>query len=218
MGKNTSLGKDSEAGNLERTKMANIAKNRFCMVKEMHRKSLEKAIAEEKADRQITQLCRFVSKTKGFFTSSSCAGRIILLQLPKNENKLDASFHRKWHRRVKERELWQGISEKTEGELWFKLDAFILHIGANSLENANLILGAMKRAGVKRGGIMVAKDGKFLIELQGTQAMAFPVKKESKILVSGDYMHYALERANKKLAKNYAMLKRLEKEFRKCLK
>ncbi len=191
---------------------------RFAMVKAMHKKSLEKAIAERKADLQIIPLCRFVSKTKNFFTSSSCAGRIILLQLPKGESKREACFHRKWHRVVKEKELWEGIDAEIKGELWFKLDPFIFHVGANSLENAKKVLVAMTKAGVKRGGIIVAKPGKFLVELQGSQGIAFPVKKGKKVLVEKEYMKYILKRANEKLEKNYALLKRLEKEFRKELK
>jgi len=191
---------------------------RFAMVKVMHKKSLEKAIAEKKADLQIISLCRFVSKTKNFFTSSSCAGRIILLQLPKGESKREACFHRKWHCVVKEKELWEGIDAETKGELWFKLDPFIFHVGANSLENAKKVLAAMTKAGVKRGGIIVAKPGKFLVELQGSQGIAFPVKKEKKVLVEKEYMKYILERANEKLEKNYTLLKRLEKEFKKELK
>jgi len=199
-------------------KDSGLGRERFAMVKAMHKKSLEKAIEEGKADRQMIPLCRFVAKSKNFFTSSSCAGRIILLQLPKDENKREASFHRKWHQAVKEKELWQGIEAETVGELWFKLDPFILHIGADSLQNANKILACMKKAGIKRGGIMVAKPGKFLIEMQGTQGMAFPVKKDGNVLIDKDYMKYVLARANEKLGKNYALLKKLEKAFRKGLK
>ncbi len=207
------MGKNSD---LNKKKFAGI--ERFTMVNAMHKKSFEKAVNEGKADKQIIPMCRFVSKTKNFFTSSSCAGRIILLQLPKGESKKDASFHRKWHRIVKEKELWEGINAVTSGELWFKLDPFILHIGADSLENSKKVLAAMTKAGVKRGGIIVAKPGKFLVELQGSQGIAFPVKKRKKVLVEKEYMKYILERANEKLEKNYSLLKRLEKEFRKGLK
>ena len=194
-----------------------IAENRFSMVKKMHKNSFEKAAAEKKADGQMLSLCGFIAKTRHFFTSSSCAGRIILLQLPKDENKQQASFHRKWHMAVSEQELWEGIKAKSRGELWFKLDPFILHIGANSMANANRILAGMKKAGVKRGGIIVAKPGKYLIEMQGTQSIAMPVKKGKKILASEQLMHYILQRANKKLEKNYAHLKRLESVFREEL-
>ncbi len=194
----------------EKKKNLEPAKNRFEMVKALHKRSLEKAIEEKKADKLAIPMCKFVSRTKNFFTSSSCAGRIILLQLPEDESKKDACFHRKWHRKIKEKELWEGINAESKGNLWFKLDPFILHIGANTIENARTILKIMKETGIKRGGIIVAKPGKFLIELQGTQVMSFPVKKEKEAVIDKEYMNYALGIANKKLERNYALLKKLE--------
>jgi len=206
MGKDRDLGKNKAGA------------ERFSMVKAMHRKSFEKAVLGKKADKQIIPMCRFVSKTKHFFTSSSCAGRIILLQLPKEESKKEASFHRKWHRKARKKELWEGIGAESKGELWFKLDPFILHIGTDSLENAKKILAVMKKAGVRRGGIIVAKPGKFLIEMQGSQGIAFPVKKDDEAVVEEEFMEYVLMRANQKLERNYALLKRLEQVFRRELK
>ena len=177
------MGRDS---NLNKKDYSGI--ERFAMVNAMHKKSLEKAIQEKKADKQIIPLCRFVSKTKNFFTSSSCAGRIILLQLPKGESKREACFHRKWHCVVKEKELWEGIDAETKGELWFKLDPFIFHVGANSLENAKKVLAAMTKAGVKRGGIIVAKPGKFLVELKG--------RNKGMVTKSDRLTHLEAERQN----------------------
>ena len=109
------------------------------------------------------------------------------------------------------------MNEKTGGELWLKVDPFILHIGCETLEGANTILAAMRRAGVKRGGIILASPGKFIIELQGTEKMGVPVKSGAKIFADEKYLGYLLEKANKLVSKNYARLERLESEFRKSL-
>jgi tRNA(Phe) wybutosine-synthesizing methylase Tyw3 len=65
---------------------------------------------------------------------------------------------------------------------------------------------------------MVAKPGKFLIELQGNQGIALPVKKGKSALVEKKHLRYILRRANEKLAKNYRHLKKLEREFAEALK
>jgi tRNA wybutosine-synthesizing protein 3 len=191
---------------------------RFAMVKARHTETFEKAACGGKADRQAISLCRFVAKTKNYFTSSSCAGRIILLELPKGGSKKDANFHRKWHCSTSFGKVKKALAENTRGVLWFKLDPFILHIGAKNIGGAAKILSAMKKAGVKRGGIIVAKEGKFLIELQGTESMALPVKKDSKMLVDESYLRFIVAEANRKLARNYKRLKKLEQEFRRALK
>jgi len=195
-----------------------VEKNRFRAVKAYHKGTLEDAIGKNLADEKMVPLCKFVSKTKNYFTSSGCAGRILLIQLPKGESKREASFHRRWHRQVSFKEAKEAIQGKTTGELWLKMEPFILHIGSNTLANAKKVLAIMRRAGVKRGGIIVAKPGKFLVELQGTQEMALPVKQGRKVLVEDSYLQWVIEKANSKLEMNYEMLERFERECRKGLK
>jgi len=199
---------------------ANLAKkpkSRFEMVKERHRQTYETALSQGKVDLQMQPLCTFVTGTKDYFTSSCCSGRIMLLE-KRGDKKLENFFHRKWHRNVLRIELLEGFNEMVLGELWFKLDPFILHIGCENIENANKVLFAMKNAGVKRGGVMVAQDGKFLIELLGTEQMGFPIKLGSKKLVDWKYLEAILPKANKMLSKNYRRIEKLEGEFRKALR
>ncbi len=197
----------------------NKAETRFKMIKERHKKTFFKAVKEKKADKQMIPLCRYISSTKNFFTSSSCAGRILLLDVGKEGNKREAAFHSKWHRKVKLKELTEGINKKhQEEELWFKLDPFILHLGTNTLENAEKILKTTRKTGIRRAGIMTVEEGKFIVELIGTQVISFPIKIKEKVLLNEEYLKKALEKANKKLEKNYLQLKKFEKICRKELK
>ena len=219
MEKAATVGKKRRTG--EKTKMekaATVGEKRFAMVKQRHKESFDKAVEKNLADEKMVSLCNFVAGTKNFFTSSGCAGRILLIQLPKGESKREASFHRRWHRAVCLEEVKQALQEKTVGEVWMNMEPFILHIGCNTIENARGILRVMSRAGVKRGGILVAKPGKFLVELQGTQEMSLPLKQNEKVLVQDAYLKWLVEKANSKMQKNEEMLKRFEKECRKALK
>lgn len=191
---------------------------RFSMTKKRHSETFAKAVKEGKADKAFVPLCSFVAKTKNFFTSSCCSGRILVLELQKDEKKLGSNFHRKWHRQVKTNEVWKSLQEPVSGELWFKMEPLILHLGTDSLENANIVLGAMKKAGVKRGGIIVAKPGKFLFEIEGTQRISVPVKSKGKILLEKKFLGFLVKKANDKMKKNSLAIKRLEKELKKVLK
>ncbi|HLD58810.1 MAG TPA: hypothetical protein VI977_04190 [archaeon] len=191
---------------------------RFLMTKKRHAETFAKAVQEGKADEALIPLCSFVAKTKNFFTSSCCSGRILLLQMSKDEKKLGTKFHRKWHNVVKPSEVWNALQEKTSNEIWFKMEPIILHLGTGTLENANIVLETMKRAGVKRGGIIVAKPGKFLFEIEGTQRISVPVKSSEKILVEKEFLEFLVRKANEKIKKNFVTIKRLEKELRKALK
>lgn len=194
-------------------------KSRFEMIKAHNSEQLEEAIAEGKADQKMIKLCRFVNSTKNFFTSSSCAGRIALLSVKSIGKKQPNAFHRKWHRKVTLKEVIEGLEEKAdEKELWFKLDPFILHIGTDNLENARTILQCMRLAGIKRGGIMLAKKEKFIVELQGTHTISLPIRNEGIALVDKEYLSFILKQANDKLVDNYERLKLFEKVCRKELK
>ena len=196
---------------------ADKTSTRFSMVKNRHRQTFFEAVEKKRADPQIISLCTFIAGTKNFFTSSTCSGRIVLLNVNEQETKKEAAFHAKWHRQVEFPELWEALNKKSTEELWFKMEPFIIHIGTGTYKNAEKLLEVMKKCGIKRGGIQVLKEGKIILELSGTQHLSCPAKKEDKILITQEYASEILFRANKKLAKNYQLLEKFEEECRKNL-
>lgn len=197
--------------------LTSMADSRFDMIKKRHNCTFETALKQGKVDEQMQGLCKFIAGTERFYTSSCCSGRILLLE-KRGTRKIDTFFHRKWHREISFEELLEGFNEPTKGEVWLKVDPFILHIGAKSLEDANTVLGAMKKAGVKRGGIIVTKPEKFLIEFQGTETMSVPVKNLEKKLVNEEYLRELSSYANALVSKNYRRLEKLGAELGKALK
>lgn len=190
--------------------------SRFSMLKKRHSETFEIALKQGKVDPQIVSLCEFIRSTKKFFTSSSCSGRILLIE-KLGVRKIDNFFHRKWHREISKEELVEALHVETSGEIWFRVDPFILHLGCADLESAVIALAAMKKAGVKRGGIIVAEPEKFLIEFQGTNVMSFPIKIRDVILADDLLIDNLVLKANALLVENYKRLARLEFEFRKAL-
>lgn len=193
-------------------------KTRFEKIKEHHTQTLEKALQENKADKQLIPLCRLISGTKNFFTSSSCSGRIVLLKMDRQQTKKAASFQKTWHTTAKFLDFWKEVQESTDREeLWLKQEPFILHIGTNSPENAQKILQIMKTSGVKRGGIQVLEKEKILLEINGTHSLSLPIKKNNKLLVTKEYLKLVLEKANQKMKENRKRLEKFERECRKEL-
>ena len=193
--------------------MGNIFEN----VKRHHKETFLKAVKDGKADQQIISLGNFFVSAKDFFTSSSCSGMIVLMNLDEDETKREAALHRKWHRAVEFDEVFSALEEQTADDIWFKHEPLILHIGARDLKAAKKVLSVMKKVGIRRGGIIVAKEQKFIVELTGSSYMSFPVKTGDRILVSEEHLRFIIKRANKKLERNYKMLKEFEKECRKSL-
>ncbi|MBI2598043.1 MAG: hypothetical protein HYW50_02505 [Candidatus Diapherotrites archaeon] len=192
-------------------------KTRFEMVKERHKNTFYRALKENLVDGQVVSLCEFFAKSKNFFTSSTCSGRIVLLQVNRQENKHESAFIAKWHKKASIGKVWSTLCAKTMEEIWLKQEPFIMHIGCADFENAKTILQIAKACGIKRAGIQVAKEGKFLLEIIGTHNISFPVKKGGEILVEKKHLKYVLKRANEKLEKNYSTLEKFENACRKNL-
>ena len=192
-------------------------KSRFDMTKKHHKETYEEAKAIGRMDEDFIPLCDYVIKTKNYFTSSSCAGRIALIGLGEEETKQESAFYRKWHRTVKESEVLEAVHDFTGAVLWFKQEPLILHLGTNNIENAKKILTLCEKVGIKRAGIKVAKDGKFIAEILGTQNINAPIK-EGKMNVTDDYLKYLVKKGNEKFKKNQELIEKLFKEAKKELK
>lgn len=200
-------------------KQLEFSENERWRMSKLHNKQIwEEAKGKGEADAKMRPICNYINSTGNFFTSSGCAGRIMLLGLYGKGTKEESYFHRKWHRAVKFPELWNALEAESRGTLWFKMEPFIIHIGTKDIGDANSLLDVMHNAGIKRGGIIVAKKGKCIAEFVGTQSISLPVKEGAKILIEKQYLKQILDEANSKLKKNYELLKRLERVIRAELK
>lgn len=167
---------------------------------------LEKALKERKADEQIVPLLNSINQNKNLVTTSSCFGRIVLLQFDLDQRKKTSKFYKKWHRIVDPEEVELALCGYSEKKmLWFKVEPFILHVAAKDEESAHRFLDKMRRAGVKRGGIQGVQNDRITIEVHGTTYMSFPVEH-----IEGDWEEI-IKTANRMMGLNISQVKKLEK-------
>jgi tRNA wybutosine-synthesizing protein 3 len=190
-----------------------IINQRFKMLKEYHTKTLKDAIDTKKVDDILIPFLLEVVKISDIFTSSSCAGRIMLLSTDENESKKISSFHKKYHRKVTFQEIKEALLKESENDVWLKVEPFIFHFGCMDYERAREVLSFCQENGLKKAGIITAKDGKYILEVTSTQYMALPLKHDDKILVTDEYLEFLIERANKKIEINFERLKKFSKLF-----
>lgn len=165
---------------------------------------LKKAIENKEADEPILYLLDLINSYENYFTTSSCAGRIILMKIPKSGKKNEAEFLFKTHYTTKFEEVWNSLLnlyKNYDESIWFKQEPFILHIAANNLENGYKLLKIAQKAGLKHSGIFLINNERVMIEVQSTERIETIVSKERKLLINEDYMKYLVEEANKKLLK-----------------
>lgn len=198
------------------TYLAMVNQTKFNEIKKHNHATLYQAMKDQKADLPIMKLCKMVDRKKHYFTSSSCSGRILLLQLDEDEHKRPGGFLVKWHRTVKWNELKAALQKPVDGDLvWFKQEALILHIGCDTISSAEKLLLLCREAGLKRFGIQSTHPGKIMVEILGTRNMYFLVKEKNRVLCDDAFLKIQLKKANEKFKQNEQLIKKLERVFKK---
>ncbi len=163
-------------------------------------------------DRKIEGLCNKINKKKNYYTTSSCAGRVVLLKY--SEEKQENAFLFRTHEKISFKELKKALldaGEKYKGIVEFQQTSCILHVSCLSLSDAQEIVDKAKQCGWKRSGIMGGRRN--MVELHSTESMSFPVMNNGKILVDDDFLKLIVETANNKLERVWKKIERLKERI-----
>lgn len=180
--------------------------------KEKALKALEKAYCEEKIDGGVSQILRQINALKGFYTSSSCAGRIVLLQIPTIGDKHAASFLGIWHRTIKAEEVLVSATQATTGLLWLLAQSPIIHIGAETLTQANSMVKIAISSGFKNSAVK-STGKKIIIELASTERLDAPIGRDGLLFCEKQYLDLLVEISNEIIKRSQEKLDRLAKKL-----
>ena len=160
-------------------------------------------------DEPVVDLVRFINSHKNYFTTSSCSGRIIVV-----DNDDDGAIKKKgckWiltsHETVDKLAVSVCLKD-IEGNAVFKFEPFILHVQCRTLSDAQVLLGCGVASGFRNSGISVGNKGKFITAIRSTHSLEVPLSCNGKLLVSSGYIEYLVEIANKKLEENFDRIRK----------
>tara|TARA_Y100000034_G_scaffold29040_1_gene34925 strand:+ start:12690 stop:13250 length:561 start_codon:yes stop_codon:yes gene_type:complete len=162
-------------------------------------------------DVKIKGLCNKLNKDKKYYTTSSCAGRIVMIKSLKEKAK-DVFLFRS-HEKIGLSELKKAfvmVGKKYKGLVEFQQTTCILHVGCADLKSAQSLVNKAKLAGWKHSGIM-ASGKRFMIELYSTEKMSFPVMDKRKVLVDDYFLKIIVDEANNKLERAWKKIEKLKK-------
>jgi len=163
-------------------------------------------------DKKIVSLCDKINAKENYYTTSSCSGRVLILI--DSVEKRDDLFIKVWHEAVSFDELKKALEWiDCEKLVYFKQDPCILHVACANLESAQEIHDSAKLAGWKRCGIIASKK-RFVVELNATGKLEFPIMNNGKILVSDDFLKIIVQEAGKKLQDSWEKIIDLEKKLK----
>ena len=174
------------------------------MFEERKKKALEKlneAIKNKKVDKPIKDFLIKINEYKNVYTTSSCAGRIVVL-VDKGSKK-DSFFAGKWHDLIKAEIVWNKIVEYSKENLvWLKQEPFILHIVCKELKDAANIIKIARDVGFKHSGIISMKKEKIVCEINGIDRVEIPAVINGKIVISKDFFYDLIDFMNSKVLRN----------------
>jgi len=154
-------------------------------------------------DEDIIELIGLINATRDYKTTSSCSGRIVLLN---SQKKGSSRWIFKSHNCVSTEDILRHLPED---EVWFMQEPLILHIKCSSLSSAESLVKRLHALGLKVKGITSLKSN--LVEVRSSKRIETVLKKG---LISREYLELLVKKANEKLHATKEKIKELEDLFK----
>ncbi|MFW6121103.1 MAG: tRNA-wybutosine modification methyltransferase TYW3 [Petrotogales bacterium] len=191
-----------------------MVKKEFLDAKEKALLSLQKACSEKKTDKEILPILRLINDCEGCYTSSSCAGRIVLLEIPRIGDKKRAKFLGKWHRTIKPDEVKTAAKKARSGLLWLLAQSPIIHIVVATSEMADKLVKTAVASGFKHSGIK-SIGRKIVVEVCSTERLDAPIGKHGFLFCNEEYLQMLVKISNEIFEVSKKKILRFEKELKK---
>lgn len=162
-------------------------------------------------DKEIEQLVKKINSLNNYYTTSSCAGRIVLLE-KKSDKKQEARWLFKKHGKANLKEIKKALKKLSRHDIWFRQEAAIFHIACRTIDDAQKLINLARSIGFKRSGIQSTKN-KIIVEIASSEYIDAIIAKNGKLLVNDNYLKILINEANKKLEKNKEKLKKLMQDL-----
>ncbi len=176
--------------------------------------SLFTAIREKKVDEDIIDLLMLINSIKGVYTTSSCSGRIGIIEEPDLGAKPLSRWLIKEHRPITFEEAKDSLKKAQRGFIFLKSQPPIFHIVAETFEIGKKLHELGLASGFKYTTFKAVKE-RILVEINGTEYLTAPLGKDGKVLVDDEYLKFAVELGNSMLIRAKSRLPRLKENFEK---
>ena len=187
--------------------------NEFIQAKENARVSLQKAVRNKEVDAEILSVLDLINQFDEYYTSSSCAGRVVVLELPELGDKQHARFLGKWHRSVDVDEIVAVAQMAGSGQIWLLAQSPIFHIGVCSYKSAGQLVKTAVSCGFKNSGIK-SFGRKIVVEVCSTERLDTPIGVDGELLCTTAHLCLLVDSANEVMGKSQEKLAKFQLKLR----
>ncbi|XP_012675720.2 tRNA wybutosine-synthesizing protein 3 homolog [Clupea harengus] len=161
-------------------------------------------------DDDIYHIVSLINVSSNYFTTSSCSGRIILVEGLSESSKVQKQ-NISWlfvsHQKCKEEDVVLAL-QKASGSAVLKFEPFVLHVQCKDIGSARLLHSVAVSSGFRNSGVSIGKRGKIIMAVRSTHCLEVPLGHKGEILVNENYIHFLVQIANQKMAENLNRIKR----------
>ncbi|XP_075871615.1 tRNA wybutosine-synthesizing protein 3 homolog [Nelusetta ayraudi] len=170
-------------------------------------------------DEDIEHVVSLINSREEFFTTSSCSGRVILIDSPLESSEVQKK-NCVWlfvsHHKCTADDLVSALA-RSSGDAVFKFEPFVLHVQCQQLDDAQLMHSVAINSGFRNSGLTVGKTGKIMTAVRSTHGLEVPLSQEGKLLVEPEYIHFLTQVANKKMEENLRRIHRFYHNLQSAL-
>ncbi|XP_039183127.1 tRNA wybutosine-synthesizing protein 3 homolog [Crotalus tigris] len=181
---------------------------------------LSRADASRKGsvDEPIEEIVRLLNARETFCTTSSCSGRVVVLEQPPAAppaagaagfeiQKQSCTWLMVTHQLCSTKDVLTSL-QKAAADAIFKFEPFVLHVQCQDLEDAQLLHTVAIEAGFRNSGITVSRKGKIMMAVRSTHCLEVPLTQKGRLMVSEEYADFVVQVANRKMKENWKRINR----------
>ena len=180
-------------------------------------KKYEVAKKKGEVDEDIVSLLDKINSSPHYYTTSSCSGRIILIQLPEMGDKLNSKIIGKWHRTVNFEEVMEKLERYDRDYLFLLVQSSIIHVVCEDWGYASKLLNLARDCGFKYSTIKTVKNGKMLVEILGSENLHIPLGENGQIKIGKEELKFFVEISNHTLERIKGKLRLFENKISSLL-
>lgn len=168
----------------------------FSRKKEIALDKLALALNENVVDIEIIDLINIINKFDEYYTTSSCAGRIVILSKDNFRGKYSAKFLFKTHSPLTSIDAIHDVLKmEFSGQLHYNVEPPTFHIAAKTLEGAIKIHDLAINSSLGYSMFKTIKKS-IIVELRGTGQLQMPIGLNNKILINKDHLEFVFKLGN----------------------
>jgi tRNA wybutosine-synthesizing protein 3 len=164
-------------------------------------------------DAKIRNLVDKLNSFPDYFSTSSCAGRILLITAPESNKKNEVKYLFCSHDKIKSKDFKKLASiiesKLPKDDVWLRIEPAILHVACENTTSAKNLLNLARNIGFRRSGIISIGRNRITLELVSTEKIDAIVSKNGKLLIEESYFKVLVQEGNEKLEKTWQKINKL---------